>query len=308
MRPLHLLCQPYPKETLEPLTEQSRRMFLRYEKQHPFVIHYRQTGGFAPLRTSDLMSRRHFERSAIYNEYYRRFDSRFQIEFTLPSALDICLAVVFDHPERDFSERDRALLTLFQPHVAAAYRALEIQARCKTLEACVEAGRGAAWVSARGRPDYPTPAVPVLLAKYFGHTNPNSLPDQINRWLRHREALPIDDAIAQPLAPLLVKRGPDRLEVQAYSNGTGRLLLFREHRARVSPAPLMSLGLTPRQAEVLFWIAQAKSNPEIALILGASEHTVHRHVHAILGKLGVESRAGAMLRALEVLGLSTAFN
>ncbi len=35
-----------------------------------------------------------------------------------------------------------------------------------------------------------------------------------------------------------------------------------------SPVPLQSLGLTPREAEVLFGSPKGKSNPEIALILG----------------------------------------
>src|SRR5690606_18595603 len=39
-----------------------------------------------------------------------------------------------------------------------------------------------------------------------------------------------------------------------------------------SPAPLKSLGLTDREAEVLLWVAQGKSNGEIGLLLGAAEN------------------------------------
>src|SRR5678815_394263 len=42
-----------------------------------------------------------------------------------------------------------------------------------------------------------------------------------------------------------------------------------------SPDPLrIAFGLTPREAEVLLWVAQGKSNSEIASILGNSEPTV----------------------------------
>ncbi len=73
-----------------------------------------------------------------------------------------------------------------------------------------------------------------------------------------------------------------------------------------SPAPLLSLGLTPRVAEVLLWVAQGKTNPEIAIILGISEQTVKKHVLDIFETLGVETRTAAALRALEVLSSSAA--
>jgi DNA-binding NarL/FixJ family response regulator len=68
-----------------------------------------------------------------------------------------------------------------------------------------------------------------------------------------------------------------------------------------SPAPLAALGLTPREAEVLLWIAQGKTNNDIGTILGASEGTVKKHVIHIFEKLGVETRSAATLRAIEVL-------
>lgn len=69
-----------------------------------------------------------------------------------------------------------------------------------------------------------------------------------------------------------------------------------------SPAPLETeLDLTPRVAETLLWLAQGKTNSDIATILGNSESTVKKHVLEIFEKLGVETRGAAALRALEVL-------
>lgn len=68
-----------------------------------------------------------------------------------------------------------------------------------------------------------------------------------------------------------------------------------------SSAPLLELGLSPREAEVLLWIAQGKSNSEIAVILDCAAATVKKHSIRIFEKLGVEGRAGAMLHALEAL-------
>jgi DNA-binding NarL/FixJ family response regulator len=83
-----------------------------------------------------------------------------------------------------------------------------------------------------------------------------------------------------------------------------------ESQARASAAtvpdfsshePLRSLGLTDREAEVLLWIAQGKSNSEIAIILNISEPTAKKHVSNLLEKLELDTRANAMLRAIEVL-------
>jgi DNA-binding NarL/FixJ family response regulator len=85
-----------------------------------------------------------------------------------------------------------------------------------------------------------------------------------------------------------------------------RLARSQQHRRELrpafeSPAPLEKLGLTPRESEVLFWVAQGKANAEIALIIEAAAPTVKKHLEHIFEKLGVENRAGASLMALEVL-------
>lgn len=69
-----------------------------------------------------------------------------------------------------------------------------------------------------------------------------------------------------------------------------------------SPAPLVEkLGITPREAEVLLWVAQGKSNGDVAGILGMSEKTVKQHLGNIFSKLGLENRNAAAMRAVEVL-------
>lgn len=53
------------------------------------------------------------------------------------------------------------------------------------------------------------------------------------------------------------------------------------------------LQLTQRQAEVLHWIAEGKSNDEIATILGCSINTVKAHLKEIFQRLGLHSRTAA---------------
>jgi DNA-binding NarL/FixJ family response regulator len=69
-----------------------------------------------------------------------------------------------------------------------------------------------------------------------------------------------------------------------------------------SPDPLQrAFALTAREAEVLLWVAQGKSNGDIALILGMSEKTAKQHLGSVFQKIGVESRNAAALQAVEVL-------
>jgi DNA-binding CsgD family transcriptional regulator len=49
-------------------------------------------------------------------------------------------------------------------------------------------------------------------------------------------------------------------------------------------------GLTPRELEVVEWIAAGKRNGEIGQILACSPRTIQKHVQHILEKLDVETR------------------
>ena len=68
-----------------------------------------------------------------------------------------------------------------------------------------------------------------------------------------------------------------------------------------SALPLAKLGLTPREAEVLLWVAQGKANADVATILGMSEKTVKIHMGRVFDKLNVETRTAAARTAIETL-------
>ena len=109
---------------------------------------------------------------------------------------------------------------------------------------------------------------------------------------------------------------PELIGVERYVSAAGTLLLHRfirageetmtvlyliEEHAPPGPAELVKLGLTPRQGEVLYWIAQSKTNGEIAIILGTSPRTIDKHVEQLLARLGVENRLAASARANDIL-------
>ena len=61
------------------------------------------------------------------------------------------------------------------------------------------------------------------------------------------------------------------------------------------------LDLTPRQAEILYWVTEGKSNHEVAIILGCSINTVKTHLKAIFRHLTLQSRAAAVACACRTL-------
>jgi DNA-binding NarL/FixJ family response regulator len=60
--------------------------------------------------------------------------------------------------------------------------------------------------------------------------------------------------------------------------------------------------LTPREAEVLFWVVKGKTNRDIGDILGTSPRTVNKHLEHVFEKLGVETRTAAANVAMSRVG------
>jgi DNA-binding CsgD family transcriptional regulator len=61
-------------------------------------------------------------------------------------------------------------------------------------------------------------------------------------------------------------------------------------------------GFTPRECEVMHWIAQGKRNMELAVILGLSPRTIGKHVENAFHKLSANTRTAAVAKAFELLG------
>lgn len=69
-------------------------------------------------------------------------------------------------------------------------------------------------------------------------------------------------------------------------------IVWQAERAGDSEA--FSKSLTPREREVMDWLALGKRNGEIAVILGCSARTIDKHVEKILHKTGAETRTAAV--------------
>ena len=145
------------------------------------------------------------------------------------------------------------------------------------------------------------------ISEYFGPAQEaGHLPGDLRRWVEHqRSALSDQRGCPLPRHPLVVKRAGKRLLVRFVADNLEdhHLLVLEEQYIALSAESLRSLGLTNREAEILLGIAQGKTNKAIAEDLYVSPLTVKTHLQRFYRKLGVESRAEALSRALlELLG------
>ena len=101
--------------------------------------------------------------------------------------------------------------------------------------------------------------------------------------------------------------GDRQIEITHLGRGLGQDHLFRlaELREGMEAAALQrALGITPRESDVLFWIAQGKSNRDASEIMNISARTVNKHLEQIFIKLGVENRAAAAAIATRIIALT----
>jgi DNA-binding NarL/FixJ family response regulator len=135
----------------------------------------------------------------------------------------------------------------------------------------------------------------ILLNTFFASGSDKKLPIELQNWLSGPDN-------QRPKLISHKKRGEIEVDHFAISKSGNVSLLRIEHRnGDNGPKALLALGVTAREAEVLYWISEGKTNPEIAIIIDASLNTVKKHAINLFAKLGVETRTAAARLALGVL-------
>lgn len=87
---------------------------------HPFSQYLARTGDVAPLKISDFYNRRQFRNSEVYRHFYKAMESEALIATALMSPAQRRVGCFNLARRKDFSERDRLLLTLLRPHIQLA--------------------------------------------------------------------------------------------------------------------------------------------------------------------------------------------
>jgi DNA-binding NarL/FixJ family response regulator len=160
-------------------------------------------------------------------------------------------------------------------------------------------GTPLAAVDTAGQVLWITPEASKLLANALGGVRPGDSPWQ------------------ESIAPALARIIAERLEKMLLRERPGESLFASfigeaapdEYLIRFSDSNLAgddeilrkNFDLTARESEVLLWLAQGKSNRDVAAILACSPRTVNKHLEQIYHKLQVENRTAAAMLALRVL-------
>jgi DNA-binding CsgD family transcriptional regulator len=267
-------------------------------------------GSFAAYTMSDFLPWRDFARTTMFNDYYRYVGVRYQLFFTFDGGHGPFRGIAINRRHRDFSARDRSVLDLVSRHFGQAHANAARFERLQLVATAFEEPRGSALemtlnLSADYRVEGLSEAGRRWIELHLGIAFHEGLPapEPLRRWLRSEQDLRNQPGFLQEPRPLLRMFGSTgaitaRFVVQ---DADGRMLLFLKSTAPETPVAKPCLPeLTARENEVLSWIARGKSNPEIAIILGLSVRTVYKHVENLFAKIGVETRAQAMVRALEV--------
>ena len=166
-----------------------------------------------------------------------------------------------------------------------------------SMEAC---GRAGVTVDRHGRITWQTSLAQQWLADYCGGESRAQNLLRLREWLKSADER--GTAAQTTMTPLTFGCEDNRLSIHFAGHiGNGDyLLLLEEQRAEYSAKRMCELwSLTPREAEVLGWLAGGKTNRDIAEILGMSPRTVNKHLEHIYVKLGVETRAAAVALALK---------
>ena len=104
------------------ISKREIEVFDRYFYEHPLVRAHGRKRGAVTRRIDDLMARDAFERTPLFNEYYRpiRIDHAMAVPIHVDSRS--LVSFVFNRSKRDFSDRDRACLEVMRPHLGNLYR------------------------------------------------------------------------------------------------------------------------------------------------------------------------------------------
>jgi DNA-binding CsgD family transcriptional regulator len=279
--------------------------FRRHAHEHPLLGRQRRRGHGSALKISDFWTVRQFHDRGLYQEVYRSLGIEDVMAIRLPTTPHGTVGLSFHRHARTFSERDRLLMDLLRPHVTQAHLNAAVITQMRdivTANARVLETSGHAFIvlGCNWRIRVATLTARRQLRRYFeGNLRHDRLPAGLERWARsqHR-ALLSTDRVELARGPFTVEHAETRLTVRFISDSSRILLGLQEQQLSASLTSLQALGLTKREAEILRWVSDGKTNHDVATVLNTRSRTVAKHLERIFEKLGVETRTAATRIAL----------
>lgn len=287
----------------------SQEIFGRYAYQSPLITYVERTQPVEAHKTTDFISQRQFRTTDLYNEFYRPLRLPYTMGTSITVSHTFTVAFALNRVKRDFSDHDLAILDVLRPHLIQAYHnAIGVSRMQDHVSAGQDAlatqHQGLVSLTLESRIRFATPTAERLLARYNGRTSRDHgcFPAPIRAWAQkeiHQQTS--ESVLLRPSHPWKLEGLDGTLTIRLLHRGEQFLLLLEEQPFQRMKDRLSALGLSPRETEVLEWVVNGKTSPEIGLILGISPRTVHKHLERIYSRLGVENRHAAMTMALEAI-------
>ena len=282
-------------------TDQQIAQVGKYSHQSPFA-YFLNTEDATWKMTTDFMPVEDFEKLDLHQVALKPFGVHCQMAAMLASMDNTSHVITIQRGREGFNERERALLNALHPHLVTSHVNALAFSRSRDsvtkLKAIMETAPGAyGYFNADGTVAWVQPKAQAWLLEFFADEvkSHGNVPRSIVALL--------DVSRAKGGTPEHVQRsgGREVLKAMLSPSPLGGWILRLERNvqnpvSRLRPLPQFST----RKNQVLKWMAEGKRNSEIAAILGLSSRTVEKHVQDILATLGVENRATAILRAMEL--------
>jgi len=289
-------------ENSEVISPADLETFARFLHEQPLFDAYIVKRRTETLQITDLMPAKEFQQTNIYNEFYKKVGVTNQLVTPMRISDDLFMSCSINTSGKEFSERDKLILTLIAPHLANAVRNAFAHERLSTsLEsACC----GIIALNSQNDCVYISQHALRLLEKYFAGDKYKAgrLPENLSDWVKEVETEDQTGNYKLPLVPLKIAGQSGDLLIRLIRNTPiGERNLLLEEKKRLTPEMLKVFNLTKRETEIHFLIAQGKTDDSIKSLLGISLRTVHKHVENIYTKLGVETRVAATMKAIENL-------
>jgi DNA-binding CsgD family transcriptional regulator len=289
-----------PPEAVEP---EGFAAWERWSHQHPALMHMLRSGDGSARRLSDYLTVDELHDLEIYREVYAPLEVEFQLSVGLPASRPLVLGVALNRRERDFADDEVAVLDALRPHLVQAYHRVRLvgeqqAAMARIADALASEGRA---FCVLGLP-LDAPAA-ELVERHFGPAAGGGLPTVLAGWLDDERRAYSTGPIGRLRQPLVSVREGRRLTVRYLPGGPGEpdLLSLDERTPERDAEPLRRLGLSPREAEALWWLSKGATTAAVAKELGLSVGTVKKHLERVYRKLGVSTRTAAVAQAFDAL-------
>lgn len=181
--------------------------------------------------------------------------------------------------------------------VSAQLRSARTASRAR--DALEVSGVAAIVLDSKASPVWQTPCAARLLEEFFSpRESGEQLPEALRHWLA-QNSFARGGEVTSDISANIGDRESLRVRwVKPHTASESLLMLDRVSASKTAVSISGKLDLTPREWEVLMWVAKGKTNRDIGEILSLSPRTVNKHLEHIYQKLGVETRTAAAAMAL----------